>query len=157
LWCTGRLLLTGVQFGCQDCLEPSSAACPHYIIIKNYYGSIFVSRCSSYYTHIRLSEIFPMFLDFSRGEIRYVWISPGGKCAPVAFLLARNSHVLHFSRGESRMCCISPGEKSHAVWSCLAGHDNSEVFGFLPGKNPICVDFSRGEMRTCCISPGEKV
>ena len=54
------------------------------------------------------------------------------------------------------MCCISPGVKSHAVWSCLAGHDNSEVFGFLPGRNPICVDFSRGEMRTCCISPGEK-
>ena len=51
---------------------------------------------------------------------------------------------------------IYPGEKSHVVWSCPAGHDNSEILGCLPGRNPICVDFSLGEMRTCCTSPGEK-
>jgi hypothetical protein len=71
-----------------------------------------------------LAMTIPRFLDFSRGKIRYdiVWISPGEKCAPVAFLPGRNSHVSHFSQGETRMCCSSPREKSHAVWSCSAGH-----------------------------------
>ena len=121
-------------------------------------------------------------------EIRYVWISHGGKCAHVAFLPGGNSYVSHLPRGEIRMCWLSPrekstsdmfgfilgrtadmdrflpgrnliypGEKSHVVWCCPAGHDNSEILGFLPGRNPICVDFSWGEMRTCCTSPGEKV
>jgi hypothetical protein len=44
-----------------------------------------------------LAMIIPRFWDFSRGEIRYVWISPGEKCAPVALLLGRKSQVLHFS------------------------------------------------------------
>ena len=88
--------LSGAELGCMPSLYNYS----------DYYGSIFVIRCGSYYTPIHLSKIFLMFLGFSRGGIRYVWISPGGKCATVAFLLGGNSHVLHFSRAESRMCCI---------------------------------------------------
>jgi len=58
-----------------------------------------------------LAMIIPRFWDFSRGEIRYVWISPGEKCAPVALLLGRKSQVLHFSwEKNSHMFDLSPGE-----------------------------------------------
>jgi len=70
------------------------------------------------------------------------------------FILGRTADMGRLFPGRN---LIYPGEKSHVVWCCPAGHDNSEILGFLPGRNPICVDFSWGEMRTCCTSPGEKV
>jgi hypothetical protein len=92
-----------------------------------------------------LAMIIPRFWDFSRGEIRYVWISPGEKCAPVALLLGRKSQVLHFSWEKIRICLIYPRAKS-----------TSDICGFLPGGNPTYADYSREEFWTCCISPREK-
>ena len=102
-----------------------------------------------------LAMIIPRFWDFSRGEIRYVWISPGEKCAPVALLLGRKSQVLHFSwEKNSHMFDLSPGEINFRhLW--ISPRGKSDICRLFPGGILDMLHFSPGEICTCRISPGE--